>query len=84
MISYDGCGEYKGDYRLNDIWVLKNIKGDNIQTDTKAPNLEFQLAESKVYGLGGCNRMNGEIEFSDETVSFGPLNNQTSLPRNGA
>ncbi|PVW14584.1 copper resistance protein NlpE N-terminal domain-containing protein [Marixanthomonas spongiae] len=71
MNDYNGCGDYKGDYRLHDLWVLKSINGDELDSKTKAPNLEFNLVENKLYGFGGCNRINGDIEMTTDSIKIG-------------
>ena len=73
MVNYEGCGKYLGDYRLNDIWVLESINGQSVDSLKKAPNLEFQLNKNKVYGFGGCNRINGPIEVSEDSLTFGNI-----------
>lgn len=71
MKDYNGCGDYKGDYRLHDLWVLESINGEKLDSKTKAPNLEFNLVENKVYGFGGCNRINGDIETTKDSIKIG-------------
>ena len=71
--TYDGCGSYIGNYRLNDIWGLTKIGGVPLTSaDLKngMPTLDLQMTTKKVYGFGGCNRFTGNILFTDNTISF--------------
>ncbi len=71
MKDYNGCGDYKGDYRLHDLWVLESMNGEQMDSKTKAPNLEFNLVENKMYGFGGCNRINGSVETTHNSIKIG-------------
>ncbi|MBD8488754.1 copper resistance protein NlpE N-terminal domain-containing protein [Echinicola sp. CAU 1574] len=71
--EYSGCGDYQGDYRLNDIWVLESINGEVFMKEGKSPNLEFNLMENRFYGFGGCNRINGNITLENQKVTFGKV-----------
>lgn len=71
MNDYTGCGDYKGDYRLHDLWVLESMNGEQMDSKTKAPNLEFNLVENKMYGFGGCNRINGSVETTHNSIKIG-------------
>ncbi|QDH78343.1 META domain-containing protein [Echinicola soli] len=68
--DYSGCGDYQGDYRLNDIWALETLNGEQLIKDGKTPNLEFNLMENRFYGFGGCNRFSGAISINKQQVSF--------------
>lgn len=72
-VKYEGCGDYTGDYRLNDIWVLTHIDDEAISTDHKAPNLEFSIYEGRVSGFSGCNRIHGNFEFLNQQVKISQL-----------
>lgn len=72
-VRYEGCGKYLGDYRLNDIWVLKTINGQLPDSSKKAPTLEFQLEKNKVLGFSGCNSINGNFEMTQDSLSFGDI-----------
>ena len=71
--TYTGCGEYKGDYRLHNLWVLESFNGKELKSEMKAPNIEFNLVENKLYGFGGCNRINGPISISQDSIKIGPI-----------
>lgn len=75
-ISYknaNGCGNYKAVYRLNGTWILKNFDGEELENMEKPPSLNFNLAENRVNGFGGCNRIFGEVTFSENGLVFGDL-----------
>lgn len=65
--------------RLNDIWALKAINGEIIDTEVfsgrqKQPVLELHLNEMKFLGNDGCNNVFGDIESLDENnLTFGPI-----------
>jgi len=71
--EYSGCGDYQGDYRLNDVWALETINGETAISEGKAPNLEFNLVENRFYGFGGCNRIHGQITIDKQKVTFGKV-----------
>lgn len=65
--------------RINDIWILKSIKGEGItpsQTNKrgKIPQIEFHIADMKVMGNDGCNNFFGSIKSIDnKNLRFGLL-----------
>lgn len=74
--NYKGCGAYLSDYRLNDIWVLESVNNKPIDKEkfkNKIPSLEFNLAEKRVSGNGGCNIFSGQIELLGKKIKFGNL-----------
>ncbi len=73
MKDYMGCGDYKGDYRLHNLWVLESLDGKPMDSKSKAPNLEFNLVENKMYGFGGCNRINSNIETINDSIEIGSV-----------
>ena len=71
--TYDGCGSYIGNYRLNDIWGLTGIGGvplTLIEIKNGMPTLDLQMTTKKVYGFGGCNQFTGNISITDKKISF--------------
>ncbi|MBS1737591.1 MAG: copper resistance protein NlpE N-terminal domain-containing protein [Bacteroidetes bacterium] len=73
VATYNGCGNYIGNYRLNDIWGLTSIGGVPLTMNELRggmPTLDLQLTTKKVYGFAGCNRFTGNILFTDKTISF--------------
>lgn len=72
--EYEGCGNYHEDYRLNDIWVLTKIDGEEINHDGAVrPTLEFSISEKRVSGFGGCNQINGSFSFYQHQIAIGQL-----------
>jgi heat shock protein HslJ len=71
--EFEGCGDYKTDYRLHDIWVLETLNG---KTSTKAdfskelPMMEIKAAENTFSGFAGCNRMNGTLFYEKGLLRF--------------
>lgn len=63
--------------RLHDIWVLENFGDGAVMDFTKLksrPRLEFFVAEKRLGGTDGCNRIMGSLETVDQTnLVFGPL-----------
>lgn len=75
-LLFEGCGMYIGDYRLSDIWVLKEFNGVKIfpkDYSRGAPSIELNLPSQKMSGYAGCNRIGSEIKVVDETISFKPV-----------
>lgn len=71
--TYEGCGMYIGDYRLNDIWALKEFNGTKISPkdySRGAPLIELNLQTQKMIGYGGCNEIGGSIKIIDKTINF--------------
>jgi len=74
--SFEGCGVYVVDYRLNDIWVLTmfNHKPLNKEDFAKGlPMLEFHLNDNRVFGSTGCNRMTGGFEVRGNKITFSQM-----------
>ncbi len=70
--TYAGCGRYQGDYQLNGKWILSRLNEQSVNK-AEAPYAEFQLAENRVAGFGGCNRFTGSVEVIDDSLKFGSL-----------
>ncbi len=72
--TFSGCGMYVPDFRLSGKWILKKIGAENIDEAAygeRIPFLEFNMADLKVSGVAGCNRV------------FGPVRNEGSYLRLG-
>ncbi|HEA23420.1 hypothetical protein LCGC14_0670990 [marine sediment metagenome] len=71
--NFEGCGAYKTDYRLHDIWVLESLHG---KTVTKAdfskefPRMDIKAAENTFSGFAGCNQMHGTLFFEKGWLRF--------------
>lgn len=74
--SFEGCGRYVMDSRLNDIWVL-TLFGDR-QLEARdfrkgLPVLEFHLNDNRVVGTTGCNQISGNFRIRGDKITIGQL-----------
>ncbi|QKX07061.1 DUF4377 domain-containing protein [Aquimarina sp. TRL1] len=59
--------------RLSDSWKLIKLKETSIPKNAK-PYMEINIAENKVFGMGGCNRFSGSIQKATKTqLQLGPM-----------
>lgn len=64
--NYSGCGYYRGNPKLHDIWAVKAINGEAINPDKfpkDIPHFEINLEEKKLGGFAGCNQVFGQLNF---------------------
>ncbi|SOD93680.1 META domain-containing protein [Spirosoma fluviale] len=75
--NYAGCGSSLRQLALlNDIWVLTDFQGTAITangTRNETPRLEISLAENRVTGTTGCNRLSGPLKADTRQILVGPL-----------
>ena len=73
--SFHGCGVYIPDYRLHDIWAIREVEGEKIDPAgfKEAPRLEINLTSGKIMGSDGCNAFNGKVVAERNTLSIGNL-----------
>lgn len=74
--TYEGCGTYLADYRLDDTWVLRSINDsivDGKKFNRGAPQLELKLAEQRVSGHSGCNGFGAHVEITGRFITFSRL-----------
>lgn len=74
--TYEGCGRYLADSRLNNNWTLESINDSPLSAAdfTKGlPQLKFDLAEKRASGHSGCNNISGAIEVHGHTINFKPM-----------
>ncbi|GAB3020106.1 META domain-containing protein [Spirosoma pulveris] len=73
--NYAGCGSSLRQLALlNDIWVLTSFQGTALTANgNEVPRLEISLAENRVTGTTGCNRLSGPIKADTRQLSVGPL-----------
>jgi heat shock protein HslJ len=58
--------------RVNDIWVLEKIAG--VELDSLRPQMEINVAKSKLSGKGFCNRIMGSVKkLTDTELEFGEI-----------
>jgi heat shock protein HslJ/uncharacterized membrane protein len=74
--SYEGCGRFIYDYRLHDIWLLKEATGVEMNAEklTKGlPVFEFNPGDGRLTGHAGCNNINAGIELKGDMITFGRI-----------
>lgn len=60
---------------LNGEWNITEVNGQKVSTD-KMPYIGFDVAQKRIYGNSGCNRMMGTFEadsLKPGVLSFGPI-----------
>lgn len=75
-MEYKGCGMYLRDSRLNGSWNLVELQGRTINPkdfERNQPSLIIDLAEGRVSGSAGCNRITGALEPIGDRINFGPI-----------
>jgi hypothetical protein len=75
-IAYTGCGQYNGDARLYDIWVLIGINDDQLDDAVfrrQLPFLEINLRDMRMTGFGGCNEFMADLRFSYNKIIPSPI-----------
>ncbi|MFG6687691.1 DUF4377 domain-containing protein [Mariniflexile sp. HNIBRBA6329] len=56
---------------LHDIWVVTHMNEEAITSTEKAPSLEINLTEMRVFGNDGCNNYTGDIkEINSKNIMF--------------
>jgi heat shock protein HslJ/uncharacterized membrane protein len=73
---FEGCGRYVVDDRLNDIWVLTRLGNRTLTAEDFVkglPAIEFHLADRRVTGNAGCNRLSGSFQARGDKITFGQL-----------
>lgn len=61
--------------KLAGLWTLKSLAGGGISAlfpETK-PTIEFNLAENRLYGKGGCNNYNASFALATDTLMVKPI-----------
>lgn len=75
-ITYEGCGQYLSDERLEGDWQLERINEtqlDSADFMKGLPQLSFDLSEKRVSGHTGCNNVAGSIEVQGQRIAFAPM-----------
>lgn len=72
---FEGCGQYLGSNRLNDIWILEKINDKPVEMpdSKKHPTLQVDLAGKTIFGYGGCNQFHGKAELVNNRLVTGPV-----------
>lgn len=61
-------------YKINDLWALHKIKGNNVDSLTEKPFLEVNLSKMNVQGKGSCNNFMSKINtYALNEIQLGPL-----------
>lgn len=74
--TYNGCGKFLYDFRLNDVWVMEEMTGVDLQKEKLLkglPTFEFNLKEMKFSGHAGCNSLMGKIDVMGKKIFFGNI-----------
>lgn len=74
--EFEGCGKYLMDYRLNDIWVMKEMTSVELNKDKLSkgfPTFEFNLKDKRFSGHAGCNNLMSGIEVQENQIKFGKV-----------
>lgn len=84
---FEGCGEYRVDYRLHDVWILEQMQGREVTTDMflgELPMLEIRAKEKDFSGFGGCNKILGKLFQERELLRFVDISNSKMMcdPKN--
>ncbi len=84
--ALEGCGTYITDYRLNDIWVLEEMKGKKVTKEdfngSDVPYLEIYTDKNRFSGFSGCNRITGGLFYEKDLLRFGQVaSTQMACPK---
>jgi len=79
--TFNGCGQFTYDYRLDDIWVLDKLKDKQFsKTDYETrPYMELKIRDGRIGGNAGCNTFLGKIEIKGRKISFSKNMNMTKM-----
>lgn len=76
MAGIAGCNSSRNMAKLNDVkWVLQEMNGKTVELTDKNSEvyIQFNEAEKRVNGRGGCNRFFGNYEMDGSKLKFLPL-----------
>ncbi len=74
--EFQGCGQHMLDTMLHNIWVVKEMKGEDLQAEDFSkglPTLEIYSAAGRITGHDGCNRLFGNVTGNMDIIKFGAL-----------
>jgi heat shock protein HslJ len=75
-VTYEGCGQYLSDPRLEGSWQLERINETELDSANfmkGLPQLSFDLSQRRVSGHTGCNSVAGSIEVQGKRIAFAPM-----------
>jgi|GEM_PF-1372767 len=76
VLLNDNVQDVGVDYRLNDIWVLENINGTEVDIKNHLnglPRLEIKISEMTFMGYGGCNNISGKLQVVNNKIKFSDI-----------
>lgn len=65
-INYSGCGYYRGNPQLHNIWAVESINGEDLNPEKfpkDIPHFEINLQTKHFGGFAGCNDVNAQMKF---------------------
>lgn len=74
--DFSGCGYYRGNPKLHDIWAVKEINGEELNPEKfpkDIPHFEINLQNKQFSGFAGCNQVNGMMRFEYRKMYIEPL-----------
>jgi heat shock protein HslJ len=74
--DFSGCGYYRGNPRLHDIWAVKQINKEKLNPakfPKDIPHFEINLENKQFSGFAGCNQVNGMLRFEYNKMYIEPL-----------
>jgi uncharacterized membrane protein len=76
-VTYDGCGQFLFDKRLQQTWVLDYIDNDQqfpINYPNGIPFFKIDLIKKRLTGFDGFNKLTTNIDVKGNRILFGQLN----------
>ena len=74
--DFSGCGFYRGNPKLHDIWAVKMINDEELNPakfPKDIPHFEINLQNKQFSGFAGCNQVNGMLRFEYNKMYIEPL-----------
>lgn len=74
--DFSGCGFYRGNPKLHDIWAVKQINDEKLNPEKfpkDIPHFEINLQNKQFSGFAGCNQVNGMLRFEYNKMHIEPL-----------
>ncbi|PHR46217.1 MAG: hypothetical protein COA32_11730 [Fluviicola sp.] len=74
--DFSGCGFYRGNPKLHDIWAVKQINDEELNPakfPKDIPHFEINLQNKQFSGFAGCNQVNGMMRFEYNKMYIEPL-----------
>lgn len=74
--NFSGCGFYRGNPKLHDIWAVEAINNDELNPEKfpkDIPHFEINLKEKSLSGFAGCNQVTAPLQFSYNSFTADPL-----------